>query len=90
MCSGLRSSINKNITEMRLKNQNFNQYTPKIATYYSANRISQPRSTDFGFFSRTDEQYFVDAVSMRPVILSKMPWPTSKHCLGKRWLTGFS
>src|SRR5262249_52686082 len=74
MCSAPRSNINKNITEMRLKSRNFNRYTPKVATYYSANPIIQS-AQPFSAFSRTDEQYFVDAVSIRPVILSKIPWP---------------
>jgi len=35
-------------------------------------------------FSRTDEQYFVDAVSMRPVILSKTV--ANKQALSRRTL----
>jgi hypothetical protein len=49
--SAPRWNVNKISEKMRLKSRNFNRYTPKVATYYSANRISQPRSTDFGFFA---------------------------------------
>jgi len=74
---------------MRFKNRNLNR-SPKGATCYSANPIIQS-AQPISAFSRTDEQYFVDAVSIRPVyFLSKIPWPISKHCLGERWLTGFS
>jgi hypothetical protein len=82
MCSAPRSNINKNIPKCGLKAEIIIGIQPQrwglvISNYFSS---VQPISA----FSRTDEQYFVDAVSMRPVILSKIPRPISKHCLGER------
>jgi hypothetical protein len=48
--------------------------------------LAQPISA----FSQTYEQYFVDAVSMRPVILSKLPLANKQALSRERWLTGFS
>jgi hypothetical protein len=90
MCSAPRSNINKNIIEMRLKSRNYNWYrSPKPRDVYLETQLFSPLNR-FRLFSRTDEQYFVDAVSIKPVIFVENTAAASKPFLGDRWLRGFS
>ncbi len=47
-----RSNINKILPKMRLKSRNYNGYTPKVATCYSANSNYSVRPTRFRLFLR--------------------------------------
>jgi hypothetical protein len=90
MCSAPRSNINKNIIEMRLKSRNYNWYrSPKPRDVYLETQLFSPLNR-FRLFSRTDEQYFVDAVSMRPVIFVGNTVANRQALSRECWLRGFS
>ena len=73
--------INKILPKMRLKaeimmgieSQKCDLVLSKLPLFSPVHPISP--------FSQKAKQYFIDAVFVTPVILSKIPWPASKHCL---------
>jgi hypothetical protein len=61
----------------------------KRADLFVTNHLFSPLHR-FRLFSRTDEQYFVDAVSMRPVIFVGNTVANRQALSRECWLRGFS